>query len=373
MEWPPIRWLVDTTAAYRFDLRESRLYRLLADGSEVEIAEAINGGILNIDSATWSNATGTLNIDNSTLELDGSFTTAGIGTITRTGGTVNVTGTLTNTGDTLTLDATTGSWNLLGGTVVGGTIAFADGSSFMTTTSGGTFNGVTLNNDMTISNSHLLALVNGLTLNAVLTLASTGTSTTLRFNSGTQTLDGTGEIVMGGTSSNNQLQLGFGGATTLTIGADIEVHGRGSISRSSASTLINDGTLSADVSGQTLTIGTTSFTFTNNGTIEAVAGATMNINSSVTNLGGTIRTTIAGTATTDFGRFLISGAVTLSGTLELALSGGFTPLLGQSFQVMTYGSRTGTLGSIVELDDVPGLVYDPVYNATDLTLNMIAG
>ena len=99
----------------------------------------------------------------------------------------------------------------------------------------------------------------------------------------------------------------------------------------------------------------------------------MNINSSVTNLGGTIRTTIAGTATTDFGRFLISGAVTLSGTLELALSGGFTPLLGQSFQVMTYGSRTGTLGSIVELDDVPGLVYDPVYNATDLTLNMIAG
>ncbi len=33
------------------------------------------------------------------------------------GGTVNLTGTLDNTGTTLALDATTGSWNLVGGTL----------------------------------------------------------------------------------------------------------------------------------------------------------------------------------------------------------------------------------------------------------------
>ena len=333
--------------------------------------EAINGGILNIDSATWSSAAGTLNVDSSTLNLAGSFTTAGIGTVTRTGGTINLTGTLTNTGDTLTLNATTGSWRLLGGTVVGGTVAFADGESFLTTTSGGTFNGVTLDSDLTIDNNHSLTVDNGFTLNAVLTLASSGSTTDLRFVPADQTLGGTGEVVLGGTSSNNRLLVGFGGAMTLTIGADIEVHGRGSIAHSSASSVVNDGVISADVSGQTLTISTNGLT--NNGTLEAAVGAIMNITSATPTLNGTIKTTIAGTASTDFGRFTIGSAATLSGTLEIALSGGFVPLLGQTFQIMTYGSRTGAFSFIVELNDVPGLVYDPVYNALDLTLNLIAG
>ena len=55
--------------------------------------------------------------------------TAGIGTFTNSGGTVNLTGTLNNTASTLTLNATTGSWNLAGGTISGGTLAFADGQN----------------------------------------------------------------------------------------------------------------------------------------------------------------------------------------------------------------------------------------------------
>ena len=66
----------------------------------------------------WSN-TGTINATNSTVNLGGLFTLAGLGTFNRTGGTVNLTGTLDNTGTTLALDATTGSWNLLGGTMQG--------------------------------------------------------------------------------------------------------------------------------------------------------------------------------------------------------------------------------------------------------------
>ena len=51
--------------------------------------------------------------------------------VQQTGGTVNLTGTLNNTGATLTLNATTGSWNLAGGTINGGTLAFADGQTLL--------------------------------------------------------------------------------------------------------------------------------------------------------------------------------------------------------------------------------------------------
>src|SRR5207249_3550506 len=75
--------------------------------------QAINGGILAL-SGPWSNA-GTINETNSTLYLAGNFTVAQIGTINRSGGTVNLAGILDNTGTTLALDAVSGSWSLNGG------------------------------------------------------------------------------------------------------------------------------------------------------------------------------------------------------------------------------------------------------------------
>ena len=66
------------------------------------------------------------------------------------------------------------------------------------------------------------------------------------------------------------MYLGYGGATTLTLGSNVTVHGRGSIVQSSASTLVNQGTISADVSGQTLSVAVNSFT--NTGTVGAERG-----------------------------------------------------------------------------------------------------
>src|SRR5262245_53151609 len=53
----------------------------------------INGGTMNLNGAGWSNA-GNITLSSGTLNLGGSFTTAGIGlaNFTRTGGTVNITG-----------------------------------------------------------------------------------------------------------------------------------------------------------------------------------------------------------------------------------------------------------------------------------------
>ena len=79
-----------------------------------------DGGTLTL-SGTWTN-TGTISQTNSTVNLGGSFTLADVGTFNSTGGIVNITGVLNNMDATLALSGTTGTWNLLGGTILGGTV-----------------------------------------------------------------------------------------------------------------------------------------------------------------------------------------------------------------------------------------------------------
>ena len=84
---------------------------------------------------------------------------------------MNLTGTLDNTGTALALDAASGSWNLLGGTLKNGTLSASDGSKLIFTTSGGTLDGVTANSDLDLTaNSTGVTIVNGLTLNGTATL-----------------------------------------------------------------------------------------------------------------------------------------------------------------------------------------------------------
>src|SRR5262249_39801052 len=77
------------------------------------LLKADGGSTLTLGTA-WSNA-GTIAVTNSTLNLGGTFTTAGLGSYARNGGVINLTGSLDNSGTTLVLDGATGSWNLAGG------------------------------------------------------------------------------------------------------------------------------------------------------------------------------------------------------------------------------------------------------------------
>src|SRR5204862_98978 len=114
------------------------------------------------------------------------------------------------------------------GTIKGGTLTTTGGATF--TTSNLTLDGVTLGADLTVQNGGMLNVRNGLTLSnkAKLIYNSTGSTTDIYFL-GTQTLGGTGEVVFGGTSSNNYLYAGGdgsqAGAAVLTIGSGILVHG----------------------------------------------------------------------------------------------------------------------------------------------------
>ena len=64
---------------------------------------------------------------------------------------MNLTGALDNTGTTLAFTAATGSWNLLGGSITGGTVTEAGGAELTFTNSGGTLAGVTFDNDLDLA------------------------------------------------------------------------------------------------------------------------------------------------------------------------------------------------------------------------------
>jgi hypothetical protein len=192
--------------------------------------------------ATWRNA-GTISATNSTVNLGGSFALADLGTFNRSGGTVNLVGTLNASASGLVLDDTTGSWNLAGGTILGGTYRASDGAELLFTTESGTLDGVTAASDLnlTASTGVYVYVVDGLTLdNATVRLgdAQGATFGEIFFLFDDQTLGGTGTVLLGGSDNN-----GISVDATLTIGPGITVRGSTGFL---AGTIINQGTISAD-------------------------------------------------------------------------------------------------------------------------------
>src|SRR4029078_12151656 len=89
----------------------------------------VSAGTFAINATTWTN-TANINVSGGVLQIGGTVTTAGLNLpgFVRTGGTIDVTGTLNNTGTVLALAANTGSFNLRGGTLRGGTVTTSGGA-----------------------------------------------------------------------------------------------------------------------------------------------------------------------------------------------------------------------------------------------------
>lgn len=191
----------------------SRAVRIVSDSfTNQGLAEAKNGGTLDIQSASWTNpgtisATGstltlsgqwtssgainatnstvnllgqwsnlgTLTATNSTVNLGGTFSGGSLGAFTRTGGVVNITGMLENTGQVLALNAGTGSWRLKGGTITGGTITQTGGASLIVAEDNANrLVGVSISGDLNLLESHALAIVNdGLSVSGTARLGQT--------------------------------------------------------------------------------------------------------------------------------------------------------------------------------------------------------
>ena len=276
-----------------------------------------NGAVLNLQGA-WSDA-GTLAVTNSTLNLDGTFTTAGLNFagFTRSGGTVNLVGVITNTGSTLTLNAATGAWNLLGGTVVGGTLTFADGQAMVLTSSGGTYNNVTLTQELTLDATSATIIIQGTTTFPAARLRANASS--INFAPG-YTLN-TLVSAEGATAGGRTVTMAYGGTGTFTLGAAGVIRlaaasgGGLTLNNSSAATIVNNGLISAEAAGKILTIQTSGLT--NNATMRATAGelavnpTTWSNPGSITGTGATI--SLGGTSWTSTTLSVTDGTLNTSG------------------------------------------------------------
>ncbi|MDP1902018.1 MAG: choice-of-anchor D domain-containing protein [Rubrivivax sp.] len=267
---------------------------------------------------------GGINIDAASLTL-----TAG-GSTNNTGGVINI--------------ANAAVLNQFGQAIAGGTInTTGTGALVANSTVANFLNNVTLNGTLdmaSIANSRQ-RIVNGATINGAVNISNGGilsldsASTT----GGAQTLGGNATINLNDAGA----RLALDGAGVTTLGANVVVRGQGSIGQpinvGGNNTLVNQGLISADVNGGTLSITPLggSGSVVNQGTLRATNGATLMLStgignaagqilaqngsavrqSSVTISGGTIATSGTGTfqAISSASNFL--DGVSLSGTLDL--------------------------------------------------------
>ena len=354
----------------------------------------VSGGTIYVEDASTTN-TGTLNATNGdTLSLQSANFTPGGVIEADAGSTITIGGTIDNTG--LVFSPTGTGTVAITGTIDGGTVDAGTGTNLVL--AGSTLNNVTLSGNYQLTGNSLIYIQNDLTVDGTLTLGNSDLYGILYFVSGaSQTLDGSGTVVFGGTSLEDSLALSIG---TLTIGSGITVQGQTGYVGFSPEiggspnnfTVVNQGTIQADVSGGTIyvedasttntgtlnatngdTLSLQSANFTPGGVIEADAGSTITIGGTIDNTGlvfsptGTGTVAITGTidgGTVDAGtgtNLVLAGStlnnVTLSGNYQLTgnsfiyiqnnltLDGTLTLGDGSSYGVLYFESETSqTLG-----------------------------
>jgi hypothetical protein len=325
------------------------------------------------DGLPWHNV-GAITCSGTDLKLRGQFTTDDIGNLSNPNGFTSIFG-LDNTNRTFVIDSRFGSTTGLG--VSGGTvridpaIQITDGvlkdvviEGNLGTGSSGSFpSAFTFVGEVTIHGTVMASLTLGDGSHPDLPVV---------IHSGELDLLPDGRI-----ESDPSMTAG------ITFGQDVTLRG-GSVEAIFGQALLNLGTIRAEQ-------GTLAFdgtgVVTNRGVLEAMAGATLQLDHLAPNEGiiradaggiilinngftqtstGTVIVELAGTATNQIGLVQVSGNATLAGTLEVVLVAGFAPQAGDTFEIMTYNSHAGTFATIIGWDPPRSLVYN------DLDLKLAA-
>ncbi len=336
----------------------------LVSQGQINVAEA--GGTLHVGygGASFTNS-GQINVSNGTLTLYSGITLTGLGTINRTGGTINLAGTLDLQGAEWVLNASTGNWNLLGGTIRSGTVRVESGTQLLMTNSGGALASITFFGTVDLSQapSAKLSIFNGLVLNGTMLIgnaAGTTSGEVLFQDNGLlgNWLLGNCSVVFGASGSNYFYNNIFrtGSAGTLTIGSQVSIFGKnGYVGNSSNSgSIVSQGQINVTEAGGTLHVGYNGASFTNSGQIRVTNGAlTLYSGMTLTGLGTIERT---------------GGAINLAGSLDL--QGGTWTLNSQtgSWNLVGGAVRNGTVnfqnGSLLNATVTGGTLASIVLNGT---------
>ena len=221
---------------------------------------------------------------------------ASLGSISNSGGTVDIGGTYDNSGHTLDGSASFGKLVLYGGTITGGTATSA-GVAF-TAQQGGTLSGVTFGGPLNLKSSSVqqsVHLANGATVvgssgSGPGAINVTGYYSTLYFDD-TQTVSQE-TITLGNASGYADTLYGYdttgGGAQVLTLASSVTVNavGNASIGSSYASgdEIVNQGVID-ETSGNLSIRGNT---FTNGGTIDVATNSSVTVEAGTTTLNGAV-------------------------------------------------------------------------------------
>jgi hypothetical protein len=186
----------------------------------------------------------------------------------------------------------------------------------------------------------------------------------------TATADATGQITAafhagsGQYGQVNGIEVLSGTTRVLAINCGVVVNGT---IRIDPSTFTNQGTLQAS-NGGTLDVGHFQ---PNVGTVEIGAGSIFRVEGDFTQASvGSLLVQVGGTAANASGQMQVTGAVTLAGALQVTLVNGFTPAAGDQFTLITDASQSGTF----DTQDLPvlggGLAFHVTYDATDVLLGV---
>jgi hypothetical protein len=319
------------------------------------LVEASNGGTLNLLSTNTLANNGTIEaLANSTLSLSPTSWTAfgtveanGSGAILQIGGTlslgsgdhlealnggqVQLTGTLNNAGSTF--DPTTipqdnsSSFVVNAGTIQGGNIINSTSLVFQ---GSGTLDSVSLDKGLTLTNGSNVYLLNSFTSSGALTVNNDSSV----FYEGNLQINNS--VTLGNTSTTGTLYTGYSSSNNssgLTAGHTIS--GQGELYNYGSFT--NDGTINANLSGETLTVetptGGTTFTNASDGTLEATNSGNLSISSNgATALAnaGTIQAAASSNIATNSNITQTSGSTEIDGTLNLNSSSGTFNIQGGS-------------------------------------------
>ncbi|MBS0305158.1 MAG: hypothetical protein JSR43_07250, partial [Proteobacteria bacterium] len=318
-----------------------------ADSASVGAAKTvtINSGqsILNLSNA------GNVNIDAYLLTLAGGGSTTNTGIISVGAGPnpnnaalqVGAGHNINNAGGVINISADS-VLNQFGSTISGGTINTTGSGALVAFTSGSNvLDNVKLNGllDVQTNANGRERIANGLTLNGS---ANVGNGGILSFDS---TISGGGNQTIAGNATFNLNDAGawlaIESAGSTTLASTVTVRGQGKIGQaayySGNNTLTNNGRISADVAGGTLTLMQPAYdgSVVNNGVLDARGGGTLAISTNVDNSGGQISAQNASN--------VVLGGVTIKGG-TLGTSGtGVIQAASRGYNFLDGTTITGTL------------------------------
>jgi len=255
------------------------------------------------------------------------------------GGTMLIDGVAINNGSG-TIRADGGTVNLETASVVGGTLETLNGGQFAATSGTSTLDGVTNQGAVNIVGGRNVHLLSSLTNNGTITVNSNSAAanTALQAN-GSLAIDGAGTIFLNRDTGSPHSVLATDTGATITHGVNHTIRGTGILSAS----LINNGTVSADVNGATLRL--TSNAKTNNGTYRATGGGILlSSNGLLTNYN-------AGTQTLANGAYEVIGGSTMRlDGVDVQILDAHVLLDGPGSQL--FNASAGSVSALAPLDTI---------------------